>query len=77
MILLSSGAILGIVVAIVAVIAIVAFIVYKVLNPKLKSDNEKPSEEQALREEMDRMLKPIDDDETAKKVAEYKDKEDE
>lgn len=77
MILLSGGAILGIVVAIVVVIAIVAFVVYKALTPKLKSDNQKPNEEEALKEEMNRYLKPIEDEETAKKVAEYKNKDDE
>lgn len=62
--------ILGVVVA----IALVAFLIYLYLKPKLKKDD-KPSEEQIVQEEMDRILKPIEDDETAKAVEEYKDEE--
>ena len=62
--------ILGVVVA----IALVAFLIYLYLKPKLKKDD-KPSEEQIVQEEMDRILKPIEDDETAKAVEEYKDDE--
>ena len=58
----------------VIVIALVAFLIYLYLKPKLKVDD-KPSEEQILHEEMDRVLKPIEDDETAKAVEQYKDEE--
>ena len=57
-----------------AVIAIVAFLIYLYLKPRLKHDD-KPTEEQILHEEMDRILKPIEDDDTAKAVEEYKDEE--
>ena len=57
-----------------AAIAIVAFLIYLYLKPKLKKD-EKPTDEQIVREEMDRILKPIDDEETAKAVQEYKDED--
>ena len=57
-----------------AVIAIVAFLIYLYLRPRLKHDD-KPTEEQILHEEMDRVLKPIEDDDTAKAVEEYKDEE--
>ena len=60
----------------VAFIALVAFILFRILRPKLKLD-EKPSEEELVEEEMNRILKPIEDDETAKAVSEYKDEEDE
>ena len=52
-----------------------AYILYRVLRPRLK--DEKPSEEELVEEEMNRILKPIEDDETAKAVSEYKDEEDE
>lgn len=57
-----------------AAIAIVAFLIYLYLKPKLKKD-EKPTDEQIVQEEMDRILKPIDDEETAKAVQEYKDED--
>ena len=56
------------------IIAIVAFAIYRILKPKLKVDD-KPSEEQLVQEEMDRLLKPIEDEKTAKAVSEYKDEE--
>ena len=63
-----------IVLGVAAVIALVAFGSYMYLRPKLKRDD-KPTEEQVLQEEMNRLLKPIDDEKTAKEVEEYKDDE--
>lgn len=63
-----------IVLGVVSVIALVAFLIYLYLRPKLKKDD-KPTEEQVVREEMDRLLKPIEDEETAKAVEEYKDED--
>ena len=57
-----------------AVIGIVAFLIYLYLKPRLKHDD-KPTEEQILPEEMDRVLKPIEDEDTAKAVEQYKDEE--
>ena len=57
-----------------AVIGIVAFLIYLYLRPRLKRD-EKPTGEQILHEEMDRVLKPIEDEDTAKAVEQYKDEE--
>ena len=76
MILDNSGIItlVAIIVA-AALIAIVAFVIHRVMHPKLKSDNEKPSEEQIMQEELDRVLQPVDDEETAKEISEYKDEE--
>ena len=65
-----------IIIAVCAVIAIAAFVIYRLLNPKMKQNQ--PTEEQKeqfLQEELDRVLKPIEDEETAKKVSEYKDDE--
>ena len=58
-----------------AAIGIVAFLIYLYLKPKLKKDD-KPSEEQIVKVEINRVLKPIEDDETAKAVEDYKDEED-
>lgn len=55
-------------------IGLVAFLIYLYLKPKLKKDD-KPTEEQIVREEIERVLKPIDDEETAKAVEQYKDED--
>ena len=62
-----------VIVAVAALIAIVAFVIHRFLHPKLKSENEKPSDEQMMKEELDRVLQPIEDEETAKEVSDYKD----
>ena len=66
--------ILGIIIGVVVVIALTAFIIYRLTHPKLKTDD-KPEESQILDEELNRILKPIDDDEVAKQVNEYEDKD--
>ncbi len=55
-------------------IALIAFLLYLYLRPKLKKDD-KPTEEQVLQEEMNRLLEPVEDEETAKAIEEYKDDE--
>jgi len=55
-------------------VALIAFILYRTLHPKMK--DVKPSEEQMLEEEMDRMLKPIEDEEAKKAVEEYRENDD-
>lgn len=67
--------ILGILLGFFAAVALIAFIVYRLTHPKLK--NEKPTEEQILKEEMDRVLKPIEDEKVAEEVSKYKEKDDE
>ena len=67
--------ILGIILGFFAAVALIAFIVYRVTHPKLK--NEKPTEEQVLKEEMDRVLKPIEDEKIAEEISKYKDENDE
>ena len=76
MILDNSGIItlVAIIVA-AALIAIIAFVIHRIMHPKLKSDNDKPSEEQITQEELDRVLQPVDDEETAREISEYKDEE--
>ena len=76
MILDNSGIItlVAIIVA-AALIAIIAFVIHRVMHPKLKSDDDKPSEEQITQEELNRVLQPVDDEETAREISEYKDEE--
>ena len=64
-----------VIVAVAALIAIVAFVIHRFLHPKLKSENEKPSDEQMMQEELDRVLQPIEDEKTADEVNNYKDEE--
>ena len=63
-----------IILGIAAIVAVVAFAIYRYLHPKL--NEQKPTEDQFVQEELDRILQPIEDDETAKQVNEYVDKED-
>ena len=63
--------ILLIVIAAAAVIAIIAFLLYLYLRPKLKQDD-KPTEEQIINEEMNRILKPVDDETTAEPINDNK-----
>ena len=67
--------ILLVVIGTFAVIGVVAFIIYKVLHPKLKN-NYKPSEEEIATEELNRVLRPVDDKDVASQISEYKDEED-
>lgn len=64
-----------IILGVVAVIGVISFLIYKFIRFRLK-ENEKPSDEEILKEEMDRLLTPVDDEELNKKIQEYKDEED-
>ena len=75
LVLISSGLIFVIVLAAAALIAIVTFAIFRLLRPKLKEGDEAPSEEEIREEEMKRILKPIEDENTAKAVEEYKEDE--
>ena len=63
--------ILLIVLGVFVVIALIAFLIHKILKLRLKE--EKPTQEQILKEETERLLKPIEDQEVARQVDEYKD----
>ena len=65
--------ILIVVVGVTAAIALLAFIIYRFLRPKLKE--EKPSEEQILQDEMNRVLQDVEDPEAAKQISDYKEDE--
>ena len=75
LIYLAEFLIFVIVIGAAAVIAIVTYIIFRILRPKLKDGNEKPSEEEIRNEEMNRLLKPIEDEDTAKAVEDYKEDE--
>ena len=65
--------ILLVVLGFTAVIAILAYIIYRVLRPKLKE--EKPSEEEILQDELNRVLQTVEDEKAAEEIAKYKEDE--
>ena len=67
--------VLLIVIGAFALIAIVAYVIHRILHPKLKNEVEKPTDDQAVKENLDRLLEPVEDEETASKIAEYKDED--
>lgn len=73
----NPGIILLIILGIAGVIGITAYIIYRLTHPKLKDEDEKPSEEKTVKEELDRILQPIDDEKTAEDIKNYKSPEDE
>ena len=56
-----------------AVVALVAFLLYRLLRPRLRE--EKPSDEEILKDEMSRVLQDVEDEEVAKQISDYKDDE--
>ena len=66
-----------IVVGAFAVIAIIAFIIYRLLRPKLRDKEEKKTEEDYAKEELDRVLQPVDDENVSKEIQDYKQNDDE
>ncbi len=61
-----------------ALIAILAFILHKILRPKIKDDEkEKPTEKDYAKEELDRLLQPVEDDKVSEEIHEYKQNDDE
>ena len=65
--------ILVVILVVAAVVALVAYVLYRVLRPRLKE--EKPTEEQILEDEMNRVLQDVEDEEVAKQINDYKDDE--
>ena len=59
-----------IVFGVAAIIGLIAFIIYRTLRPQLKED--KPSDEQILQDEMNRVLQDVEDEEVAKQINDYK-----
>ena len=62
-----------IILGVTAVVALVAFILYRILRPRLKED--KPSEDEILQDEMNRVLQDVEDEDVAKQISDYKDDE--
>ncbi len=70
--------ILLIVVGAFALIAIVAFVIYRLLRPKLKDDGkEQKTEQDYAKEELDRILQPVEDESVAKEISDYRQNDDE
>ena len=69
--------ILLIVVGAFALIAIVAFVIYRLLRPKLKQKEDKPTEADYAKEELDRVLQPVEDEKVSKEIQDYKQNDDE
>ena len=59
------------------VVAIVAFIIHIFLRPKLKEEKKENTEEENAREELNRILQPVDDDNVSKEIQDYKQNDDE
>ena len=60
-----------------AVIAIVAFVIHKFLRPRLKTEEDEKKEEDYAKEELDRVLQPVEDDEVSKEIQDFKQNDDE
>ena len=75
---LAPGWIFLIVLAAFALIAVIAFVIYRLLRPKLKQKEEdKPTEQDYAKEELDRILEPDEDEKVSKEIQEYKQNDDE
>ena len=62
-----------IIISVTGLVALLAFILYRFLRPRLKE--EKPSDEEILKDEMKRVLKDVEDDEVAQQINNYKEDE--
>ncbi len=70
--------ILLIVIGAFAVIAIVAYVIYRLLRPKLKDEGkEQKTEQDYAKEELDRILQPVEDENVAKEISDYRQNDDE
>ena len=67
-----TAIIFAIVIAATALIGGVAFGIYRLLHPKLKEERDTSND---VKEELDRVLVPVEDEETSKKIQNYQDEE--
>lgn len=65
----NPGIILLLLIVCFALVALLVFLLRKLINRKDKE--EKPHQEQALQEDLDRYLEPIDDEDAKKQFDEY------
>ena len=70
-----SWLIFVIVIGVALAIGLIALLIYLYMRPKLKRDD-KPTEEQIAQEEMNRLLQPVEDEETAREIENYKEEDD-
>jgi hypothetical protein len=66
-----------VIIGVVSVIAIVSYLVYRFTHPKLKGEEKDNKEEENLAQEMDRILSPVEDEETARAIENYKEEDEE
>ena len=59
------------------VVAIIAFIIHIFLRPKLKDEEKKNTEEENAKEELDRILQPVEDEKVSSEIQNYKQNDDE
>lgn len=70
--------ILLIVIGAFALIAIIAYVIYRLLRPKLKDEGkEQKTEQDYAKEELDRILQPVEDEHLAKEISDYRQNDDE
>lgn len=67
-----SWAIFLIVLGFFAVVAIVAYIIHRILRFRLKDEKKEEDEKKIAQEELDRILQPVEDEEVAKQIEDYK-----
>ena len=70
-----SWAIFLIVLGFFAVVAIVAYIIHRILRFRLKDEKKEEDEKKIAQEELDRILQPVEDEEVAKQIENYKDED--
>ena len=60
-------------------IAIIAFVLYRLLRPKLKGENKESekTEEDYAKEELDRILQPVEDEQVSEEIQKFKQNDDE
>ena len=71
----NSGIIFLVILGIAGVIAIVSFILYRIMHLKVKKEEEPVDDQKMVEEELNRVLQPVEDEETAKQISEYKEDE--
>ena len=63
-----------VIIAVAAAICIAAFVIYRLTHPKLKK--EEKDEKEYAKEELDRILQPVEDEELSKQINDYKEEDD-
>ena len=58
-------------------VAIIAFIIHLFLRPKLKEEKKENTEEENAKEELDRILQPVEDDKVSQEIQDYQQNDDE